>query len=226
MESPLFSRAGYQFNSRKNKQDRVDIVNETVEGTGFKIRPKLSTREIQVYQSGNDYHISGPGTDLHGDSRKQDIQDDIQILFGSQEQSNHFRLRRNRIKKDIRAILKENPNAQINLSGHSLAGSVMINALNDKFINDNVNQVHTYNVGSSPIFDTPFTGNATKITNHLVRGDPISSGKIPGKKVFQKPLPGTQLNNAVVSAVSEIVLPNSIAEVLGNLTLHSLDHFL
>lgn len=161
--------------SYRKKFNRKENIN------GYEYIESLSNDKLAVYRKNNEYILSSRGTSFDPSRRNDDIAADLAILKGTEKHSQIFQTRIKNIENIIRQIKSNNPDSKIELTGHSLGGQTSIQAMNNKFINDNVTKVITFNPGTSPL--SKFTGDSSKIENHIVKGDPISQFKVPGEKI-------------------------------------------
>lgn len=142
----------------------------------FYINYGLSNRGVMVAERGNQRVISVKGTDP---KNKSDLLSDLQLALGLHKSNIQFRQRKNEIKN----IIRREPNKEYYLTGHSLGGSIITNALaSSPSILRNIKQAYTFNTGSSPAFEAmlkPRKENETmfheKIQHHKTKSDLISA---------------------------------------------------
>lgn len=143
---------------------------------GYRINYGLSNRGIMVAEKGNQSIISVKGTDPKS---KSDILSDLQLALGLHKSNIQFRQRKNEIKN----IMRRNPEREYYLSGHSLGGSIIENALaSSPSILRNVKKAYTFNTGSTPAFQAmhkPKKENVTmlneKLHHYKTKADVISA---------------------------------------------------
>jgi hypothetical protein len=142
----------------------------------FFVNYGLSNRGVMVAERGNQRVISVKGTDP---SSKSDILSDIQLALGLHKSNIQFRQRKNEIKN----IMRRDPDKEYYLTGHSLGGSIVTNALSSSpSILRNVKKSYTFNSGSSPAFEAmlkPRKENVTmlneKLEHYKTKADVISA---------------------------------------------------
>jgi hypothetical protein len=154
----------------------------------FFVNYGLSNRGVMVAERGNQRVISVKGTDP---SNKSDILSDIQLALGLHKSNIQFRQRKNEIKN----IMRRDPDKEYYLTGHSLGGSIVTNALSSSpSILRNVKKSYTFNSGSSPAFEAmlkPRKENVTmlneKLEHHKTKADVISATTSTfGDTIFHK----------------------------------------
>jgi len=155
---------------------------------GYRINYGLSNRGVMVAEKGNQSVISVKGTDPKS---KSDVLSDIQLALGLHKSNIQFTERKNEIKN----IMRLNPEREFILTGHSLGGSIITNALaSSPSILRNTKKAYTFNSGSTPSFQAmlkPRKENITmlneKIEHHQTKADPISVyGNRFGETIFHK----------------------------------------
>lgn len=154
----------------------------------FYVNYGLSNRGVMVAERGNQRVISIKGSDLKS---KSDLLSDVQLALGLHKSNIQFRQRKNEIKN----IIRRDPDKEYYLTGHSLGGSVITNALaSSPSILRNVKKAYTFNSGSSPAFEAmlkPKKENVTmlneKIEHHKTKADIISATPSTyGETIFRK----------------------------------------
>lgn len=154
----------------------------------FFVNYGLSNRGVMVAERGNQRVISVKGTDP---SSKSDLLSDLQLALGLHKSNIQFRQRKNEIKN----IMRREPDKEYYLTGHSLGGSIVTNALSSSpSILRNVKKSYTFNSGSSPAFEAmlkPRKENVTmlneKLEHHKTKGDIISATASSfGDTIFHK----------------------------------------
>lgn len=154
----------------------------------FYVNYGLSNRGIMVAERGNQRIISVKGTNP---TNKSDLLSDLQLALGLHKSNVQFRERKNEIKN----IIRREPDKEYFLTGHSLGGSVITNALaSSPSILRNVKKAYTFNSGSSPVFEAmlkPRQENETmlneKLEHHKTKADVISATPSRfGETIFRK----------------------------------------
>ena len=120
--------------------------------------------DVIAYKRGNRYVIAHRGT-----ATKQDIVTDVQLAIG--KQGDEFKDRTDLTRHIIERIRRDDPDAEIYLTGHSLGGTTANVAMRDPYINANIKKAAVYNMGSSPLFDNKL---ADKVDSVVIAGDPVS----------------------------------------------------
>jgi hypothetical protein len=154
----------------------------------FYINYGLSNRGVMVAERGNQRIISVKGTDPKS---KSDLLSDLQLAMGLHKSNIQFRERKNEIKN----IMRRDPDKEYVLTGHSLGGSIVTNALaSSPSILRNVKKAYTFNSGSTSAFEAslkPRKENVTmiheKLEHHKTKADIISA--VPssfGETIFHK----------------------------------------
>ncbi len=172
----------------------------------------------------NEYVISHKGTDLNN---TEDIDADVSLALG-QTRNNRFFERRTRKTKDLVQKIKETDNsAKVKLTGHSLGGSSAIVSMNDPYVNENVDEVITFNPGVSPIKEK-FNGSPGKITNHVVKDDPISTNSYHvGKVIHHKGKKDNEAMFEMAGELTKVLTKNDyLKDIVSGLKNHSIDNFL
>lgn len=155
---------------------------------GFYINYGLSNRGVMVAEKGNQRVISIKGTNP---TNKSDLLSDVQLALGLHKSNIQFRQRKNEIKN----IMRRDPEKEYFLTGHSLGGSIITNALaSSPSILRNVKKAYTFNTGSLPAFEAmlkPRKENITmlneKIEHHKTKADVISATPSRfGETIFRK----------------------------------------
>ena len=154
----------------------------------FYVNYGLSNRGVMVVEHGNKRIISVKGTDPKS---KSDLLSDFQLAVGLHKSNIQFRQRKNEIKN----IMRRDPDKEYYLTGHSLGGSVITNALaSSPSILRNVKKAYTFNSGGTPAFEAmlkPRKENITaineKLEHHKTKADVISSTPSRfGETIFRK----------------------------------------
>jgi len=154
----------------------------------FFVNYGLSNRGVMVVEKGNQSIISVKGTHP---TNKSDLLSDLQLAMGLHKSNIQFRERKNEIKN----IMRRNPEREYILTGHSLGGSIITNALaSSPSILRSVKKAYTFNSGSTPAFQAMLKvrkENETmlneKLEHHQTKADPISAfGNRFGETIFHK----------------------------------------
>ena len=155
---------------------------------GYRVNYGLSNRGVMVAEKGNQSIISVKGTHP---TNKSDLLSDLQLALGLHKSNIQFRERKNEIKN----IMRRNPEREYYLTGHSLGGSIITNALaSSPSILRNVKKAYTFNSGGTPAFEMmlkPRKENVTmvneKLEHHKTKADVISSTPSSyGETIFHK----------------------------------------
>jgi len=198
--------------------DQSYKVNPQKNVNGYKLIAELSDDDTKVYRKGNDYVISSRGTSLKKDRIGNDLNQDLSIVLNTKKHNKLFKKRTKDIENIMRQIKESEPFSDISLTGHSLGGSISINALNNKYINDNTKRVITYNPGTTPTDFDKFKGDSNKITNNIIKGDPISQYQIPGNNIFFE----TKKDNPLSNLIPDGPFSDTLRGVFNK---HSIDNF-
>jgi len=154
----------------------------------FYINYGLSNRGVMVAERGNQRVISVKGTDP---TSKSDILSDLQLALGLHKSNIQFRQRKNEIKN----IMRRDPDKEYFLTGHSLGGSIITNALTSSpSILRNTKKAYTFNSGGTSAFEAmlkPRKENETmvheKLEHHKTKADVISATPASyGETIFHK----------------------------------------
>ena len=181
--SAKLAEASYILGQEGKTNDGIEKTNKFVKDTGFELVPNLSNKQISTFKNkdGN-YNIAHKGTCLSCDSKGKDLFSDLALGLGfnSSQVSNRMK----RTENIIDQIDALNPDAKINISGHSLGGHTSSYAMaNSKKVRDRVNKLSTYNTGANPFFDAGLKVDKKtkqeldkKVVHHRKKGDLISAG--------------------------------------------------
>jgi len=229
------AEATYHQNSTASKGERFKKQNNAVKDLGYSVEEPHTNKHISTFRNGDTYVIAHKGTDLHSKKKNvfQDLKNDFNILIGKDGNSSMTKKRTNKTKKIMKQIKKDNPNAQIHLTGHSLGSMTAYGATQDKYITKNINSLNTFNGGASPLFNSSISHDketkkrVKKIaTHHHIEGDSISSGikgnwvgKFKKYKSDKKP----SHTKRVLSALSPVF--NTLGKAKQTLESHSLKNF-
>ncbi len=114
----------------------------------FYVNYGLSNKGVMVAERGNQRVISVKGTNP---TNKADLVSDLQLALGLHKSNILFRERKNQIKN----IIRRDPEKDYYLTGHSLGGSIITNALaSSPSILRNIKKAYTFNTGSTPAFQS------------------------------------------------------------------------
>ena len=205
---PKLNKLHYLVDKSKTKEQAVNKIKKELVGTDNDL-VKLQ-RGVAHYRNNKtgENTIAIKGTDK---KNIKDLISDVKLGLGLSSSDKQFKKRRN----DIKRILKENPNDEFTLTGHSLGASVGLSAMKNKGIRDRISNAQLYNTGYTPAFHKEIKQGLTKddlkemkdkITHHHVIGDPISSFVLKER----------------VGTLKKYNSENKITEPLKN---HSLDNF-
>lgn len=146
---------------------------------------------LHVNQNNNTYIISHRGTKLND---TDDLTSDANLSFGKHHEDKQFKQRVKHTRELIDQIKRTNPNAKIILSGHSLGGSTALYAFeNDDFIKRNIDAIHIFNSGKSPISSFNLTTDSEKFKEYRIEGDLISAGTVGKEEVKKTPFTNVRL---------------------------------
>lgn len=174
-----------------SKKKAKKKINKKLEGTGYKLN-KLK-RGVAHYEKDGEHVVSVKGTNP---SHYKDILSDVSIGLGLTSKDQQFKKR----QKDIKKIYKKiPPNEKVDITGHSLGGSIATSVLTkSKSIRDRTNKAELYNTGYTKEFHKSMKEGVDKdtrrklnekITHHHVKGDVISeqlrSGSIGKVKQYE-----------------------------------------
>tara|TARA_R100000951_G_scaffold115524_1_gene123881 strand:+ start:2857 stop:3567 length:711 start_codon:yes stop_codon:yes gene_type:complete len=221
--SALFSQQAYVMDEQKSKDERINKINETIKDTGFKANSEKSNRDMLYLQNDKGQtHIAVKGT-----SNKQDVGTDLFLALGAEKHNKHFKKKTNRINNLVKKTIVDDPTQEIFLSGHSLGGSVVNDAMkNKKSVRENVT-ANTFNAGASP-----FVKKASKkvekelkdgrLTNHRITTDAVSASSavnpLAGNTKTYKPK-----QNKHIKKVPKFL--NHVFDTVEQLRVHSIDNF-
>ena len=187
-EAAKITSAHYNWDewSRDPKVMEQKIKSELPEG--FYVNYGLSNRGIMVVERGNQRVISVKGTDP---KNKSDLLSDLQLAMGLHKSNIQFRERKNEIKN----IMRRDPDKEYHLTGHSLAGSIITNAMaSSPSILRTVKKAYTFNSGGTPVFEASLKPRKEyismvneKLEHHKTKADIISSTpSVYGETIFHK----------------------------------------
>jgi len=128
------------------------------------------------------YIIAHKGTDLSNpNTARKDVRADLNIALGNKEADRMHNRRTKQTEQIIKKLKKETPDYDVYLAAHSLGGSTAAHAMaTNKYVRDNVKELHTFNSGSSALQKPPSVTAEVrdelmkKSTHHRVKGDAIS----------------------------------------------------
>ena len=145
---------------------------------GFEV--KSVDRGVAHYVNGDKHVVSVKGTEP---TNFKDLVSDFKIAVGLTNKDKQFKSRRKQVK-DIYKTIPENH--QVNLTGHSLGGSIVTSMMvKSKSIRDKTDETHTYNAGYTKQLHKELKKDLTKedrqelndkITHHRVDADIVSAG--------------------------------------------------
>lgn len=145
---------------------------------------QYSNPEISTFKHKEKPHyiISHKGTDLSSPTTaRKDIRADLNIALGNKDADGMHKRRTKQTEQIIKSIKKETPDSDIYMASHSLGASTSAYAMaTNKYVRDNVKELHTFNAGSSALQKPPSVSADVrdelmkKSTHHRVKGDAIS----------------------------------------------------
>lgn len=230
--SALFSQQAYKMlGGTNNKEQRLKAINDNIKHTGFKATSKSNRDMLHlVNETTGEHHISVRGTDasFKRAKTKQDIMTDLKFAFGKEKHDKHFKKKINRIDN----LIKQIPTGKkVSLSGHSLGGGVVTEAVKTKRnIRGRVDNTTTYNSAFSP-----FTKGASKqttkdlknkLTHHRNKYDLVSASSLVNNTV------GTVIqhepkDNETINKIK--IVPEHLKNIFNSveqLKHHSIDQFI
>ena len=183
-KSARFSSGTYIIGESGKTDEAIKKTNDLIKDTGYEVAPKLSNRQITTYKDNEgNFNISHRGTCFSCPNKIKDVISDVALAVGINTKQSKNRLKRT--EEIIDKIKMNNPNAKINMSGHSLGGHTSSYAIaNSKKIRDNVNKLNTYNAGATPLIKNRGLQISAdvkkeldkKVEHHRKAGDAISGG--------------------------------------------------
>jgi hypothetical protein len=205
---PKLNKVHYLIDRSKTKEQAEKKIRKELKGTDNElVKLQRGVAHYRNTKTGQNT-IAVKGTDK---TNIKDLISDVKLGLGLSSSDKQFKKRRN----DIKRILKENPNEEFILTGHSLGSSVGLFAMKNKGIRDRISNAQLYNTGYTPAFHKEMIQGLSKddlkemknkITHHHVIGDPVSSFLLKER----------------VGTLKKYNSENKITEPLKN---HSLDNF-
>ena len=189
-------------NKRKVKKEASKLGYET----------KSINRGVAHFEKDGQHIVSIKGTNPFN---LKDMVSDASIFLGNVSKDKQFNKRR----KEVKDIYKSIPDDEkINLTGHSLGGSIGTHILSkSKSIRKRTNQADFYNTGYTKAFHKELRQDLTpedrkelneKITHHQVHGDvvsePLKSGSIGSVMHHKAPKNATLLERHSLDAFDEL----------------------
>jgi len=191
------------------------------------------------------YIIAHKGTDLaNPNSARKDVRADLNIALGNKDADRLHNRRAKQTEAIIKKLKKDTPNNDIYLVGHSLGGSTAAHAMStNKYVRDNVKELHTFNSGSSALQKPPSVTSDVKdelmqkSTHHRVRGDAISE-HVEKNLIGKQKLYDSKKKPSIADHVLKLATPllkrtfvgravgYGVKKVLDTLRAHSLSNFL
>ena len=137
-------------------------------------------RGVAHYTKGDKHIVSVKGTEP---TNFKDLVSDFKIAVGLTNKDKQFKNRRKQVKEIYKTIPE---NHQVNLTGHSLGGSIVTSMMaKSKSIRDKTDKVDTYNAGYTKQLHSELKKGLSKedrqelnekILHHRVENDIVSSG--------------------------------------------------
>lgn len=190
------------------------------------------------------YIISHKGTDLaNPNTARKDIRADLNIALGNKEADRMHNRRTKQTEQIIKKLKKETPNHDIYLASHSLGGSTSSHAMaTNKYVRDNVKELHTFNSGSSALQKPPSVSPEVreelmqKSTHHRVKGDAISEHvekNLIGKQKMYESKKKPSIADHVLKLATPLLkktfigrtIGYGVKKVLDTLRAHSISNF-
>ena len=233
------NESSYEMTGSGNKETRIEKAQSRAP-EGYDIIPHLSDRMISTFQNQDDWIIAHRGSDFAGTHGKKDLKSDFNIMIGNEDGDAIHKKRTAKTERIIRDILRNEPQSNIYLSGHSLGGSTSYSAMvNSKYVRNNVTALHTFNAGSSP-FQTKKDMDKKaediikeKATHHRIKGDFVSENvkkKFIGTHKKYDTNKSVPIHKRVLNILSPLLGGLGIAYqtyegVKGKLQKHSIQNF-
>ena len=179
------AKASYLVGEKGKSPEAIAETNKMVASTGFELVPDLSNRQISTFKNkeGN-YTIAHKGTCLSCPSNYKDIKTDLALSLGFN--TKQVKNRTKRTEEILDMIDQRNPDAKVNMTGHSLGGHTSSYAMaKSKKVRDRINKASTFNTGSNPFLNAGLNVDKdtrktldNKVVNYRKRNDIISAGLI------------------------------------------------
>lgn len=208
---------------------------------------QYSNAEISTFKHNEKPHyiIAHKGTDLaNPNTARKDIRADLNIALGNKDADRMHNRRTKQTETIIKKLKKEEPTHDIYLVGHSLGGSTSSHAMaTNKYVRDNVKELHTFNSGSSALQKAPTVTAEVrdelmkKSTHHRVKGDAISDhvkdnliGKVKEYESKKKPSIADHVLKLAAPLLKRTFVGRAVGygvkKVLETLRAHSISNFL
>lgn len=203
--------------------------------------PDISTFKHNERQQ---YIISHRGTDLaNKNTASKDIRADLNIALGNKDADAMHKRRAKQTEQIIKGIRKDSPKGDIYMASHSLGGSTSSYAMaTNKYVRDNVKELHTFNSGSSALQKPPSVPDDIKAelmqksTHHRVKGDAISEhvkknliGKVKEYESKKKPSIADHVLKLATPLLKRTFIGRAFGygakKVLDTLRAHSISNF-
>ncbi len=195
-----------------DKDKATKKINKKLKDTGYQLQ-KLK-RGVAHYKNDEGHNIiSIKGTDP---THYKDLLSDVNIGLGMTKNDRQF----NKRQKDIKKIYKTIPeNEKIDITGHSLGGSIATSILsNSESIRNRTNKAELFNTGYTKQFHKSIKNDIDKttrrqlndkITHHHIKGDIISEqlkeGSIGNVKEYEPDKNTSLLHRHSMDTVNEII---------------------
>ena len=174
---PKLNKAHYLVDKSKTREQAEKKIKKELAGTDNElVKLQRGVAHYRNTKTGQNT-IAIKGTDK---TNIKDLISDVKLGLGLSSSDKQFKKRKN----DIKRILKENPDDEFTLTGHSLGASIGLSAMKNKGIRDRISNAQLYNTGYTPAFHKEIKEGLSKEdlkemkkkkTHHHVIGDPISS---------------------------------------------------
>lgn len=188
-----FAKQTYNRNPPKEYKSFTRIVNNPT---------------VKAYKSDRDKTIIIAVRGTQVTDNYDDIDADIQVALGSEEQTKRFAMADN----IVATMLRRFPDYKIMLTGHSLGGGIVYR-LADKY-KQLTGEVFNPAVNIKTIRDT--AGTSSRVRTHIIHGDPVSG-------IVGRPLANTQVYSPAYGEERKKI--EAMHPILRLQYLHALDRF-
>ena len=226
------------------RANTATYTNKTPEG--YTKIEDLSNMDIHTYKNNDKNHviIASRGTDFNAPTIKRDLKTDLKIMIGQGSHSKQIKDRTARTEEIVKTLKERDPNTDIHLTGHSLAGfSAQQSMVKSKIVRDGVKSLTTFNGGTSPLqgkglakSNPAYKVIADKSTHYRIASDGVSEnaktsliGTVKSFKSKKKPsiarkvldFIAPKLNHSVTAKIAHFAAD----KILSTLESHSINHF-
>jgi len=222
----------YNMLGNKSKEQRINLINQSIADTGYTAIPSKSNRDIVYFQNDADkiIHIAHRGTDLSGKKTAVDVGADLMFALGQEKHNAQFKKRRDTTSKLVKTIPDD---YKLNMSGHSYGYGSMVDTIKNK---KNVREKLIKSGGLAEGFNgasSPFTKKASKtrqkelqdsVIHHRIDDDLVSKASILNNDVGVVKTYKQKSNKKIYKSI-----PSHLKHVfnsLNQLNAHSLNNFI